>query len=51
MKVGSSLAAFMLFGKSIAISLSSNESEESIISVPGTIPSTALTSDEWLESQ
>ena len=28
MKVGSSLAAFMLFGKSIAISLSSDESEQ-----------------------
>ena len=32
MKVGSSLAAFMLFGKSIAISLSSDASVESHIS-------------------
>ena len=33
MKVGSALAAFTLFGKSIAISLSSDESVESHISV------------------
>ena len=33
MKVGSLLAAFTLFGKSIAISLSSDESVESHISV------------------
>ena len=44
MKVSSSLAAFALFGKSIAISLSSDASVESLISVHEEEP-TYLTDD------